>query len=312
MHRAIGYNSAMDSVIFSILAIYIFIAVGYLAKQSFKEKIDDRTITLLSVYFLQIFLTFWGLLKRPIDDTLLFAPLLYGAIVLLTLGLTLPLVKRLFEDPKERSIAAVAALIGNTGNLGIPLGIAIFGEASIPYTTVINLMNVFFVYTFGVYFYSRGSFDVRSSLMNIVKLPIIWAAMIAIALNLVGYTPSETIDKMLQMGAYASMVMQLVLFGIYLYQVQLQSISRRLTAWVSGVKFLILPLLTFLFLQFTSLDPMVKGILFFELIMPLAVANVNLGSLYDCRPREITAQVFITSVLFLGIVFAAIAVIRMF
>jgi len=207
----------MTSVIFSVLSIYIFIAVGFVAKLSFKEKIDDRTITLLSVYFLQIFLTFWGLLKRPIDETLVYAPLLYIGIVLLTLLLTFPFIKKLFSDPKERSIATVAALIGNTGNLGIPLGIAIFGEESIPYTTVINLVNVFVVYTLGVYFYSRGTFDVKSSMMNIIKLPILWAAMIAIALNLGGYEPSETVDKTLQMGAYASIVIQLMLFGVYLY-----------------------------------------------------------------------------------------------
>ena len=296
----------MDSVIFSVLGIYLFIGVGYLAKMSFKEKIDERTITLLSVYFLQIFLTFWGLLRRPIDHSLVMAPLLYIAIVLLTMGVTLPLIKRLFDDPKERSIATVAALIGNTGNLGIPLGIAVFGEQSIPYTTVINLMNVFFVYTFGVYYYSRGSFSVKDSLLNIVKLPAIWAAFAAIALNLGGYTPSPTVDKMLQMGAYASMVMQLVLFGIYLHGVKLRTINRLLTGWVNGVKFLLLPLIAFVVLQFAPLEPMVKGILFFELIMPLAVANVNLGALYDCRPRDITAQVFITSLLFLGIVFVAI------
>jgi len=296
----------MDSVIFSVLGIYLFIAVGFAAKMSFKEKIDDRTITLLSVYFLQIFLTFWGLLQRPIDTSLVLSPLIYLAVVLAVLFVSLPLVRRLFDDPKERSIATVAALIGNTGNLGIPLGIAIFGEASIPYTTVINLMNVFFVYTFGVYFYSRGSFDVRASLLNILKLPAIWAALIAIVLNLGGYRPSGTVDKMLQMGAYASMVMQLVLFGIYLYGVKLRTINRVLTLWVSGVKFLLLPLLAFVALQFAPLDPMVKGILLFELIMPLAVANVNLGALYDCRPRDITAQVFITSLLFLGIVFVAI------
>ena len=302
----------MDSVIFSVLGIYLFIGVGYLAKMSFKEKIDERTITLLSVYFLQIFLTFWGLLRRPIDHSLVMAPLLYIAIVLLTMGITLPLLKRLFDDPKERSIATVAALIGNTGNLGIPLGIAVFGEQSIPYTTVINLMNVFFVYTFGVYYYSRGSFDVKASLLNIVKLPILWAALIAIALNLGGYKPSDSVESILQMGAYASMTMQLVLFGIYLYEVKLRTINRLLTGWVNGVKFLLLPLLTFGVLQFVDLDPMVKGILFFELIMPLAVANVNLGSLYDCRPRDITAQVFITSLLFLGIVFAAIEIVRWF
>ncbi|HHH72956.1 MAG TPA: transporter [Sulfuricurvum sp.] len=295
----------MNSAIVSVLGIYLFIGVGYLAKRSFKAQIDERTITLLSVYFLQIFLTFWGLLKRPIDLSLVTAPALYIGITLSLVALTMLLSRRMFDDAKERSIATVAALIGNTGNLGIPLGIALFGEASVPYTTIINLANVFFVYTFGVYFYSRGNFSVRDSLKNIVRLPVIWAALIAITLNLSGYTPSGTVEKTLTMGAYASMVMQLVLFGIYLYDTKLTQLNRLLIGWVSGMKFIIVPALTYGVLSLTDLAPMVKGILFMEMLMPLAVANVNLGSLYDCRPKAITALVFITSLLFLGIIFIA-------
>jgi len=295
----------MNSAIVSVLGIYLFIGVGYAAKRSFKSQIDERTITLLSVYFLQIFLTFWGLLKRPIDTTLLATPLLYIGITLSLAAVTMFLSRILFTDVKERSIATVAALIGNTGNLGIPLGIALFGEESVPYTTIINLANVFFVYTFGVYYYSRGNFSVRDSLLNIVKLPILWAALIAIALNVSGYQPAGTVEKTLMMGAYASMVMQLVLFGIYLYDTKLAQLNRMLIGWVGGVKFLIVPVVTFGVLSLTELSPMVKGILFMEMLMPLAVANVNLGSLYDCRPKEITALVFITSVLFLGIIFIA-------
>jgi hypothetical protein len=302
----------MLDIFLSVLGIYVFIAVGYIAKRSFKEKIDDRTITLLSVYFLQIFLTFWGLLKRPIDSSLLLAPALYLIIVLITLGLTFVLIKKLFDDPKERSIATVAALIGNTGNLGIPLGIAIFGEESIPYTTIINLVNVFVVYTLGVYAYSRGSFDVKNSLMNIVKLPAIWAAIIAIILNVAGYQPSPTVDKTLMMGAYASMTIQLLLFGIYLYDVKLHEINRVLIAWVSGVKFLLMPLITFVVLSFVEMDTMIKGILFLELMMPLAVANVNLASLYECRPKDVTALILITSVLFLILIFGGIDIIQHF
>lgn len=287
--------------ILSLLGIYLFIAVGFGAKWTFKEKIDDRTITLLSVYFLQIFLTFWGLLKRPIDTELLFAPALYLGITLVSLLLMIPLARMLFSDTKERSIATVAALIGNTGNLGIPLGIALFGEESIPYTTLINLVNVFVVYTIGVFYYSRGEFSVRDSLLNILKLPVLWAAMVAIALNLIGYVPSPAVDKTLMMGAYASMTMQLVLFGIYLYGIKLGEINLHLTAWVSGTKFILIPAIAFLVLGYVDMEPMVKGILFLELIVPLAVANVNLASLYNCSPRTATAQVFITSTLFLGI-----------
>jgi len=299
----------MTSILFSILGIYIFILVGYVAKRQFKEQMDERTITLLSVYFLQVFLTFWGLLKRPIDTTLFMTPMIYLAVVLFALMLMLPLLKMLFSDQKERSIATVAALIGNTGNLGIPLGIAIFGEESIPYTTVINLANVFFVYTIGVYFYSRGTFSIKGSLLNIVKLPIIWAALFAITLNLVGYVPSDSVEKTLMMGAYASMTMQLVLFGIYLYGVKIKELNLRLTYWNSGIKFILLPLIAFFVIRFTDLPTLVKGILFMELMMPLAVSNVNLAALYECRPKDTTAQVFISSVIFLGIIFLMIELI---
>lgn len=287
----------------SLFGIYLFIAVGFGAKYSFKEKIDDRTITLLSVYFLQVFLTFWGLLKRPIDTNLLLAPSIYLVITLMALLLMIPLAKLLFRDTKERSIATVAALIGNTGNLGIPLGIALFGEQCVPYMTLINLVNVFVVYTIGVFYYSRGEFSVRDSLMNIVKLPVLWAAMVAIALNLIGYHPSEAIDKTLMMGAYASMTMQLVLFGIYLYGIKLGELNAKLSLWVSGTKFILIPALTWIVLGQIELDGSVKGMIFLELIVPLAVANVNLASLYNCSPRIVTIQVFITSVLFLGIAF---------
>lgn len=300
----------MSSIILSILSIYVFIVMGYIAKLSFKEKIDDKTITLVNVYFLQVFLTFWGLLIHPVDITLLYAPSIYLVITFVALFISALFARYLFTHKKEYSIAMVAALIGNTGNLGIPLNIAIFGEVSIPYTTVINLMNVFVVYTIGVYYYSRGSFDVKTSLLNIVKLPVLWAAFLAIILSVYGYRPNETVMKMLMMGAYASMTMQLFLFGVYLYGTKIKEINKTLISWVVGFKFLLLPLITFALLYFIDLDPMIKGIIFLELLMPLAVANVNLASLYGCEPKIVTALVLITSVLFLGIIFLGIKVLE--
>jgi len=298
----------MSSIIFSILSIYIFIVIGFIAKMSFKEQIDDKTITLINVYFLQVFLTFWGLLIRPIDITLLYAPSIYMVIVLGVVVISAVIAKLLFENKKEYSIATVSAIIGNTGNLGIPINIAIFGDESIPYTTVVNLVNVFVVYTIGVFYYSRGSFDTKTSLKNIVKLPILWAAIIAILLSIYGYRPSGVILNTLMMGAYASMTMQLFLFGIYLYGTKINEISKKLVIWVLSIKFIILPLITFLVLINVELDSMIKGIIFIELMMPLAVANVNLASLYDCRPRVVTALVFLSSFVFLGVIFVAVKI----
>ena len=300
----------MSSIIFSILSIYIFIVMGYIAKMSFKEQIDDKTITLINVYFLQVFLTFWGLLIRPIDITLLYAPSIYLVIVAVVVTVSATVASLLFNNTKEYSIATVAAIIGNTGNLGIPINIAIFGEESIPYTTVVNLINVFIVYTIGVFYYSRGSFDTTTSLKNILKLPILWAAIVAILLSTNNYKPDGTILNTLMMGAYASMTMQLFLFGIYLYGTKIKEISKTLVIWVLTFKFILLPLVAFIVLTNIELDPMIKGIIFIELMMPLAVANVNLASLYDCRPKVVTALVFISSLLFLGVIFVAVEVLN--
>jgi predicted permease len=227
-------------------------------------------------------------------------------ITLLILVVSAVVAKKIFYEQKEYSIATVSALIANTGNLGIPLCIAIFGEESIPYTTVINLMNVFVVYTVGVFYYSRGSFDVRTSLLNIVKLPILWAALVAIVLSVAGYRPDGVILNTLMMGAYASMTMQLFLFGIYMHGAQIRLISKKLIAWVVAMKFLIVPAVTFAVLSFVDISPTLKGIIFIEMLMPLAVANVNLASLYDCQPKTVTVLTFITSLLFLGVIFVGV------
>ncbi len=300
----------MSSIIFSILSIYVFIVMGYLAKRSFKDQIDDKTITLINVYFLQVFLTFWGLLIRPIDISLLYAPSIYFVIVLIIVIISAFTAKLLFENKKEYSIATVAAVIGNTGNLGIPINIAIFGEESIPYTTVVNLVNVFVVYTIGVYYYSRGTYDVKTSLKNIIKLPILWAAIVAILLSVYQVQIHSSIMNMLMIGAYASMTMQLFLFGIYLYGTKIKEISKRLLLWVITLKFIVLPITAFSVLLYVDLEPMVKGIVFVELMMPLAIANVNMASLYDCKPRLVTALTFVSSVLFLGIVFISVEVLK--
>ena len=295
----------MGTLFLSIISIYIFILVGYSAKRAFKERIDEKSFNLLSVYFLQAFLTFWGLLKRPIDTEFLLAPLIYLGIIAISILVTFILARQLFTDTKERSIASISALIGNTGNLGIPLGIAIFGEESIPYTTLINLMNVFVVYTLGVYFYSRGNFSMRESILNIFKLPPLWFALLALGFNFFHIQLPEEVMNALGMGAYASMVLQLILLGMYFYSVKLRHLNIKLIIHVNLMKFLLLPLLAFFILQLTSLPMMIKGIIFMELFMPLAVANVNLGSLYHCKPEDITALIFISSLLFLGLSFFA-------
>jgi len=289
----------MGELLVSILGIYFFVALGAFSKWKFKEELHDRSLILVSVYILQPFLTFWGLTARPIASDVFEVSFWYLAVVTALFALMLPVAGRLFPERKRQAIFLVASLVGNTGNLGIPLGIAIFGEASVPYTTMINLANVFFVNILGVYIYSSGSFTPRQSVMNVVKMPILWSAVAALAVNALGIHIPPSIEANLRLGAYASIVMQLLLFGIYLAQVRAEHLDRKLLPAVGFVKFLLLPLAGWGVMRLSSLEPMVQAVLLLELMTPLAVANVNFAALFDCRPKDVAALVFAGSLFFL-------------
>lgn len=283
----------------SILSIYAFIFIGYIAKKILGDELQEKGMILLSIYFLQPMLSFWGLSTKPLTATLLQVPFLYIAITLLCVVISYLIARFFFEDAKEKSIITISVIIGNTGNLGIPLGIALFGEESIIYTSMINVANVFIVYTLGVFFYSRGVSSIKESLFNIIKLPVIWFAILALVLNLCEVSIHPSINKSLEMGAYCTMVIQLIIFGMYLFNVKLKSVNQKLLLHVGLLKFFITPFIAAGILFSLPLSPIVAGLVFLELIVPLAVTNVNLSAIYDCKPLDVTALVFFTSLFFI-------------
>lgn len=293
----------MISTLLSIIFVYVFILLGYMAKRIFKEEMSTKTLTLMSVYFLQPFVTIWGFSTAKLHIEHVYVPLLYLAIIISLLLPTILLGKLIFENIKDRAIFSIAGFVGNTGNIGIPLGIALFGEQSVIYTTLINIANVFVVYVIGVYIYSRGSFSIKDSLFNIIKIPIIPASLIAILININNIPISAEIEEFLKMGAYAGIVLQLFLLGTFLQGIRIKELHPKLFIGTISQKFILIPLATAFILSFTNLSLFVQGIIFMEMMVPLAVANINLASLYDCKPKDVTSLILLSTLFFIPLLF---------
>jgi len=300
----------MITTLLSIIFVYVFILLGYMAKRIFKNDMNTKTLTLMSVYFLQPFVTIWGFSTAKLHAEHIYVPLLYLGIILLILIPTILLGKLLFFDSKERAIFSIAGFVGNTGNIGIPLGIALFGQESVIYTTLINIANVFVVYIIGVYVYSRGSFSIKDSLFNIVKIPIIPASIIAILININNIPLSTQIQEFFKMGAYAGIVLQLFLLGTFLQGIRMRELSTKLLMGTISQKFFIVPLATAVILSFTNLSLFVQGIIFMEMMVPLAVANINLASLYDCKPKDVTSLILLSTLVFIPLLFGVSWVVK--
>jgi predicted permease len=288
----------------TVVGIYIFIVLGFLAKKKFNE-IDGKTLVILSTYFLQPFLTLWGIMLVPLNFELAVSPVAYLTAVFASLVFT-AFFAFLLKDRKERIIASLTPLIGNTGNLGIPLSYALFGDVGASIATMVNLANIFFIYSFGVFFFASGKYSFKDAFKKIVKIPVMWFGILALVLNISGVTFSKDIMKILQMGAFASIVVQLLIFGIYVAEIKTREISFKLGIITVFNKFIIFPAVSFFVLKLFHLNALFFKAVMLEILTPLAVTNVNLSALFDLYPRKVAMLVIVTSVLFLGVVFLII------
>ena len=276
--------------------------MGFIAKKKLKTQIDEKSLVLISLYFLQPIMIFWGLTKEPINYEFILSPIFFIFCMASTLLLMLLYSKFIFSSKTDENIFLATALIGNTGNLGIPLGIALFGEQSVPYTSIINIANIFFMYTISIYFFAREQFNFKQSLKSIFKIPVIWFALLALAVNYYEIPIPKEFDFALEMGAYTSLTLQLIIFGTYLYSVKIKTIPWKLSLQISFVKHILLPIIGILIIiSFTNLNSMVASILIMELMMPLAVNNVNFSVIYNTKPTDVAATILVSSAIFVAI-----------
>ncbi|MFA7085887.1 MAG: AEC family transporter [Aliarcobacter sp.] len=297
----------------SVLPIYFFIFLGFIAKKKLKTQIDEKSLVLISLYFLQPIMIFWGLTKEPINYEFILSPIFFIFCMASTLLLMLLYSKFIFSSKTDENIFLATALIGNTGNLGIPLGIALFGEQSVPYTSIINIANIFFMYTISIYFFSREQFNFKQSLKSIFKIPVIWFALLALTVNYYEIPIPKEFDFALEMGAYTSLTLQLIIFGTYLYSVKIKTIPWKLSLQISFVKHILLPIIGILIIiSFTNLNSMVASILIMELMMPLAVNNVNFSVIYNTKPTDVAATILVSSAIFVAILHFYIEIIDYF
>ena len=283
-----------------VIGIYVFIVLGFLAKKQF--KIDGKTLVILSTYYLQPFLTLWGIMLMPINKDLILAPIYYLIAVFIALIFTF-LVSLSLKDKKDRIIASLTPLIGNTGNLGIPISYFFWGEFGAMVATLINLANIFFIYSFGIFFFAKGEYSFKEAFKKIVKIPVMWFGILALVLNLSHVHFNEDIMKILQMGAFASIVTQLIIFGVYVAEIKIKADDKALILVTVINKFVVFVLVGFVFLKILGVDKKYMYPILLEIATPLAISNVNLAALFNLYPGKVSFLVLVTSIIFLFLIF---------
>ncbi len=101
----------------------------------------------------------------------------------------------------------------NAGNMGIPLALFAFGQDGIQRATLMFVIITFLQYSLGIYILNG-----RGNWTEIFRLPLIYAALAGLAVNLTQIQVPEILMQPITMLGQATIPIMLITLGYRLYQ----------------------------------------------------------------------------------------------
>ena len=297
-------------VLMKIFPIYINIVLGYFSTKLLDVK--RESIASILIYILGPIVVFSATLSVKINMSILFLPVFFYIFCSIIAFASLYAFRKSWNDPTG-NILAFCAGTGNTGYFGITLAIIFFP----PYLADIYIFTVLasFLYesTTGFYVTAKGNFTVKESFNKMLKLPILYAFILGIALNLMGVGIPDVVSAYTSQfkGAYGILGMMMVGMGLMGLK-KGSDLDIKFISITFILKFIFWPLaiLGVIYIDrefYMFLNEELYKVMFLFAIVPLAGNTVTYAVLLNAKPEKASFTVLIStivSIIYIPIVLA--------
>ena len=183
-----------------VLPIVVITGIGYLLEGAF--PLDARTLNRVSLYGLSPCLLFVTLLRTEINSGEALRLSLLMLLVCVAMCICAYVIARAMGlNSTERSGFMLASTFMNSGNYGLPATRFAFGDVGFQYAVIGYLTQAFLSQTMAVYVASSGGGNRRAALTQVLKMPMLYAALLAILLRLLG-VPLDESNGFVAVGLY--------------------------------------------------------------------------------------------------------------
>ncbi len=198
-----------------VLPVFIIIGAGFVAARML--TIDAQTLSRVSLYVLGPALVFSKLVETTVTGTDLVQIVVFTVVgTLLVLALSWVVARLLRLNRSTESAFVLSCSFVNSGNYGLPLVLFAFGQAGLERALIYFVTGAFMMNTVAVFVASRGQAKARTSLLNIFRVPMIYAIVIAFAIRAANLEIPGFISQPLGMTGNAAIPVMLLLVGIQL------------------------------------------------------------------------------------------------
>jgi malate permease and related proteins len=279
----------------NLLPILLLSGAGYVLGKT--SKLDSRLLGRVIFYIFCPALVFNLVTNSKLALVSIGLTMVYSTIVILVVaGIAFLAGKLLRLDRSALSVVVLTTMFANCGNYGLPLISFAFGQEALAYASIYYVTSSLLMYTLGVLVASLGHLDLKGALISLLKVPTVYAILLAILFIETGWTLPSPIQKTMELAGGGAVPGMLILLGFELRKVE----------WTHNIKALgiptvcrlvIGPLIGMLIAGFFGLAGAARQSGITESAMPAAVMTTVIANEYKLDISLVTAIIFISTLL---------------
>ncbi len=290
-----GLALLLDILIHNLLPIFLVAGAGFVLGRS--AQTDLSTLSRVTFYVLSPCFVYSTLLATTLSLDELGRMVVFAGAVILVSGVLAWIVARVLRlDQALTSAFLLVNLFGNTGNYGISLNQLAFGEAAAARASIYYVCSTVLVYSLGVFIAARGHAEPRQALLNALKVPALYAVLLAIAAKTWGWQLPQPVDVAIGLLARAAIPVMLLVLGVQLARTTRIEQPGTVAA-AAALRLLSGPLIGLVWASGLGLAGPARQAGIVEASMPPAVINTILALEYGSAPGFVTSVVFVATLL---------------
>ncbi|HMZ06351.1 MAG TPA: AEC family transporter [Anaerolineales bacterium] len=289
-----SFTELINTFANNLLPILLIAAAGYVLGKAL--TVDSRTIGRMVFYIFSPLLVFNLMITSQLNLKQALTTIAYTATVILVMGLAAFFLGKLFRLERTHLLAIILTVaFGNTGNYGLPLVKFAFGDEALAVASIFYVTTTILFNTAGVIIASLGHLDLKSAILGVFRLPIVYAVLVALIIKGTGTAIPLPLARTIEIAANGAIPAMIILLGLELSKIEWSHSWRALGLGVS-IKLLAGPLVGLLIAELLGLSGHTRQGTVIEAAMPAAVATTVVATEYKLEPSLVTAIVFLGTI----------------
>ncbi|MFH1737135.1 MAG: AEC family transporter [Actinomycetota bacterium] len=302
----------MSELLTFIPAVIIIIGLGWFLKRTgFLPENSVDIFNKIIIYVSLPALIFLAVQKTDISLSVTKFPLYAAVVMLVCLALSFGLGKLLKFKNSLLGAFLITAAIGNTGYIGFPLTIGLFGQSELVKSIFYDFGTVVVLFTIGIMI--AGYFGDPEHKMNVVKEFATFPSVIALVLGLVcnPLTLPHFAATTLEYLSLANVPLVMLTVGLTLESKAIGRYAAPLAAMLA-VKLLVSPAIAFLAGTAGGLSGTNLGIVVLEASTPAVMLSLVVGLKYKLDVEFISLAIVVSIIASLATIPAVQALMHLF